>query len=303
MCRRSLLCIACLALACAGSRVLAGPGAGAASAASPDLVHLPAGRFLQGTSRQYGEEVPVHAVTVPAFWLGQHEVTRGEFARFVAASGYRTEAERGASCLGVSAKGRPEQSGATWRDPGFEQADDHPVVCVSWADAQAYLAWLSEQTGLRYRLPSESETEYAIRAGSQAAFPWGDRREDACGAAGGNVLDVRGGQALRGTSQFAAPCDDGYVYTAPVGHYGANAFGLHDMNGNVSEWTQDCYVGVRYDAAPDDGSAWQVPGCTRHVIRGGNWADRPGESAARQSNSPQIAMSAVAVGFRVARSE
>ncbi len=123
-----------------------------------------------------------------------------------------------------------------WRDQGW-QSDDRPVVCVNWEDAQAYVQWLREETGHPYRLPTESEWEYAIRAGTKTRFYWDYRAPDLC------------------TYANSGDCDDGWERTAPVGSFRGNGFWLHDMAGNVSEWAEDCWH-ENYDGAPRDGSAW-----------------------------------------------
>jgi len=173
-----------------------------------------------------------------------------------------------------------------------------PVINVSWEDAMAYAEWLSQQSGVSYRLPSEAEWEYAVRAGTETARFWGDDPNLACQYA--NVYDLTGKKA-RDIGWTHHDCDDGEANTAPVGRYGANPFGLNDMLGNVWEWTADCWHGS-YDKAPTDGSAWeQADGgdCTRRVVRGGGelsavrafrpsrraqprWGRRPARFSARQ---------------------
>ncbi|MCY4121255.1 MAG: formylglycine-generating enzyme family protein, partial [Acidobacteria bacterium] len=199
---------------------------------------------VSGSDDCSDDEWPVHEVEVPSFALSNHEVTRGQFRAFVAATGHDT---RG-GCVGVGS--------GSWRDQDG-QNDDHPVVCVNWDDAQAYVRWLRGETGGRYRLPSESEWEYAARAGTTTSWFWGDRAEDGCEYAD------------------AAYCDDGWMRTTPVGSLRANGFGLHDIAGNVWEWVEDCWHND-YDGAPRDGSAWTRGGnCGRRVLRGGSWIDGP----------------------------
>ena len=226
----------------------------------PEMVVIPAGAFRMGCVSGQDcddDERPVREVDVTAFALGKYEVTRGEFAAFVAATGHGT---RG-GCVGVGA--------GSWRNQGW-QNDDHPVVCVNWRDAQAYVRWLSRETGERYRLPRESEWEYAVRAGTTTRWFWGDRGSDRC--------------EYTNASDSGDGCDDGWDRTAPVGSFAANDFGLHDMAGNVSEWMYDCYGN-----------------CFFFVVRGGSWglAPRNLRSAARDRSVAGVR--STLIGFRVAR--
>jgi formylglycine-generating enzyme required for sulfatase activity len=155
--------------------------------------------------------------------------------------GYKTEAETGGGTyIWNRGKGKWEiKKGAYWDNPGFNQIDRHPVTCVSWNDAQAFIKWLNKKTGSSYRLPSEAEWEYAARAGTKTARFWGDDPNDACSYA--NVADQT--KSPDGKFQWSDihECTDGYWFTAPVGSFRSNAFGLYDMLGNVSEWCQDVY--------------------------------------------------------------
>ena len=157
-----------------------------------------------------------------------------------------------------------ERLGRGWKNPGFghEQDETEPVVCVSWDDAQAYVRWLSEETGEAYRLLSEAEWEYVARAGTTTARYWGESEAGQCRYANG---------ADAGTGfEWAVSCHDGHARTAPVGRYEANAFGLYDVLGNVLEWTADCW-NESYAGAPSNGGAWESGECTRRVLRGGSW--------------------------------
>ena len=234
----------------------------------PEMVVVPAGRFRMGSPeseagrRDDGREGPVHPVAIARpFAVGVHEVTRGEFARFVSATGR----SMGNACWEWDG-GWKERSGRHWRNPGFSQADDHPVVCVNWEDAQAYVRWLSRETGEKYRLLSEAEWEYVARAGTRMARYWGEGESGQCryanGADASTDFDWRTG------------CNDGHARTAPVGSYEANGFGLHEVLGNVWEWVQDCWSNS-YHGAPRDGSAWTSGDCGRRVLRGGSWVDAP----------------------------
>ena len=259
----------------------------------PELVVVPAGTFRMGSTRGQADERPVHAVRLEAFALGRYEVTREEYAAFVDATGHGD-----AGCGLVDGAGRLDwDDGASWRRPGFAQDDRHPAVCVSWADALAYVRWLTAETGESYRLPSEAEWEYGARANTRTERYWD-------GASGSQCEHANSGdRALlqRGWPLPVVNCADGAAHTAPVGSYGANAFGLHDVLGNVWEWTADCWHDG-YRGAPDDASAWTRRGdCDRRVLRGGSWETVPSglRSANRYRNDDN--RGSVIAGFRVAR--
>ena len=250
----------------------------------PELVVVPSGSFMMGSPAseegRRDNEGPVRRVTIAApFAVGVYEVTRGEFARFVSATGRSV----GDSCW-IDEDGEWEsRSGRHWRSPGFLlQGDDHPVVYVNWDDARAYVAWLSGETGQRYRLLSESEWEYVARAGTSTRYWWGDgigRNRANCDGCGSR-WDDRG--------------------TAPVGSFSANGFGLHDVHGNVYEWVEDCW-NDSYAGAPTDGSAWESGDCDRRVLRGGSWSGIP--RFLRSANRGRYVSDSRSnlTGFRVAR--
>lgn len=269
----------------------------------PVMVTLPAGHFEQGSpsyeSDRATDESPLHGVSIRAFSLGKHEVTRGEYRKFIEATGYKTDAERNVTQGCFSHKGGTDfgwNKDASWRDAGFPQDDSHPVVCVNHNDAQAYAEWLRIETGKPYRLPTESELEYANRADTTSSWPWGADGNAGCDAA--NYGDASAHS--RFSTWATAACDDGHVFTAPVGSFRANSYGLHDTAGNVWEWTQDCWNG-NYNEAPNDGRTWASGDCTRRVLRGGSWFNRPQRlrSAARYSHPATTRY--LDVGFRMAR--
>ena len=236
-------------------------------------------------------EGPVHEVTIAgAFAMGRYEVTRGQFAKFAADTGHLSS-----GCLHWTGAAWINDLVLGWRNPGYEQGDQEPVVCVAWRDAQAYVQWLSEKTGQAYRLPSEAEWEYAARAGTMTSRYWGNDVDAGCAYA--NLGD----RAFRDALGMApwADCNDGYVRTSPVGSFLPNAFGLYDMLGNVWEWTADCWH-EGYEGAPADGSPWTAGGCERRANRGAAWNSHPRNvrSSNRGSYSPEAYES---VGFRVAR--
>jgi sulfatase modifying factor 1 len=239
------------------------------------LKRIPAGRFRMGSpydepGRQDNEAPPHRTAIAHSFALGVYDVTRADYARFVEATGYA-----------------PTNPRCDWRHPRFrgaslEQAPDEPVVCVSWSDANAYLRWLSAKAGHTYRLPTEAEWEYAARAGSATARPWGP--------------DADPQRANTALAPGDAPSDakTRWPYTSPVGSFPPNHFGLFDMLGNVWQWTADC--GTAADAAKPN-----VP-CQYHVVRGGGWFHPPAmaRSAARAADETDFRVTDI--GFRVARS-
>ena len=246
------------------------------------------------------DERPQHRVRIgTSFAVGIHEVTRGEFARFVEATRYSVANACYVKNSNAGAGGRKwvERQGYTWRNPGFHQTDRHPVVCVSWDDARAYVEWLSRQTGHHYRLLSESEWEYVARAGTQSARYWGEGAWQQCQYANGADAGADLGDAVN--------CSDGHARTSPVGKYAKNNFGLHDTLGNVWEWTQDCWHN-EYRGAPTDGRAWERAGrgnCNFRVPRGGAWATRPDSIRTAFRNRMPPDMRHSTFGFRVARTD
>jgi formylglycine-generating enzyme required for sulfatase activity len=180
----------------------------------------------------------------------------------------------------------------TWRSPGFEQTDDHPVVCVSAADAAAFAAWLSEKDGRAYRLPTEAEWEYACRAGAASKYHFGDDPEQL--ATHANVADAAAKRLFPGWTALAA--DDGYVYTAPVGRFARNRFGLHDLHGNVWEWCSDWFG--EYPPAATDPTG-PADGAMR-VIRGGSWFHTAWFARSAERSNSQPAIRSSILGFRLA---
>jgi len=270
----------------------------------PEMVVIPPGSFMMGTpaaAPAAGADAAEGDVVVielrHAFALGRHEVTRGEYARFIADSGH--EPQPGCriwdpAIFRFSVDGR-----RGWQDLATPASptDDMPVSCVSFGDAQAYAHWLASKTGSRYRLPSEAEWEYAARAGSRTLRFWGDGAENGCDFA--NTYDLVAAARYRLGWEEAA-CRDGYPDLAPVGQFGANGFGLQDMIGNVREWVQDCATGS-YVGRPRDGRAWEwLGGCGERVQRGGSWLTPPAESRSAYRASAPDGEQASDTGFRVA---
>ena len=273
----------------------------------PEMVVIPAGRFVMGAAP--GEEEseklqdsfrnrsqPQHGVDVASFSAGKFEVTRGQFRAFSEATG-RSSTD---GCFVWTGAKFEKDLSKDWRNPGYAQDDPHPVSCVSWDDAKAYTAWLSQKTGKVYRLLAEAEWEYAARAGTTTRRFWGDDGDRSCGYANG--ADQTTKAQVPGWNYLIANCNDRYAYTAPVGSYRANAFGLYDMLGNVWEWTEDCW-NENYTNAPTDGSVWTTGNCSQRVVRGGSWNYFPQylRAANRIRNTSAFRFSSY--GFRVARTD
>lgn len=263
----------------------------------PDMVEVPAGEFQMGAPRTEVDsgdiERPRHLVRIgQAFAVSRHEITVRQYEAFVDATGYKGEG----SCHVWVGSNWENQAGRSWRDPGFKQTPDHPVVCVSWNDARAYTAWLSRQAGKHYRLPSEAEWEYMARGGTRTSRFWGDDPALACEY--GNVHDT----TTQKSRQFAwdgHDCRDGFVETAPVGRFKPNPFGIHDTAGNVWEWVEDC-MNSNYINAPNDGSARVTDDCSRRVYRGGGWSGPSSVRSSTRTGNPASYRSQL-LGLRVVR--
>jgi formylglycine-generating enzyme required for sulfatase activity len=240
----------------------------------PEMVVIQPGSLtittLDGEAGQLDSEAPQHTPAVPtAIGVGKYEVTKAQFARFVQESGYSISG----GCFAWNGRRYEQDASKDWRNPGFAQTDNDPVVCVNWTDAKAYAEWLTKKTKKRYRLPTETEWEYAARAGTQTSRPWGQNASDACRYA--NVADARAKRDVPGTASWTFhECDDNHAYTAPVGSYPPNAFGLYDMLGNAWEWTESCVDETPADA-PSDGRNLPSGTCEQRVLRGGGWVDSP----------------------------
>lgn len=263
------------------------------------FVLVPAGEFLMGSDEppgmlsmdypQYerrrilelGDEAPVHRVRITqAFYLSQYEVTVGQFRQFIEASGYIPESMAdGTGGYGYNAsynlsksdnrdafEGRDQKY--SWQNPGFIQGDNHPVVNVTWNDAVALAKWLSEKDGVKYRLPTEAEWEYACRSGTRTRYTGGDNPEYLLKAA--NIFDLDTNEYWLRWTQFALSDHDGFSFTAPVGSFAPNAWGFYDMHGNVWEWVSDWYANDYYAKSPIDDPQGPADGITR-VRRGGSW--------------------------------
>ncbi|WP_431858427.1 SUMF1/EgtB/PvdO family nonheme iron enzyme [Azospirillum sp.] len=224
----------------------------------PVMVRVPAGSFMMGSDKGDSSERPVHRVTIAKpFALGAYEVTVGEWRACV----------QGGGCPDM-----PRMTNAT---------ENTPVYNVHWDDAQAYVKWLSQKTGQRYRLPSEAEWEYAARAGTTGPFWWS-----------GEPATYASCQNCGGTYEHLTP--------ANVGSFKPNPFGLHDMNGGVAEWVADCW-NKDYAGAPSDGSPWLQGSCRKRVLRGGAWRNSLAEITDTARNFYDVDVRYINNGFRVAR--
>ena len=260
--------------------------------AVPEMVRIPGGCFQMGSPEsEPGRDGNEHRhwVCVEDFSLGRYETTRGEYAAFMHATG-RPE---GGPCQVLAQDAWVARVDRSWRAPGYAQTDTHPVACVNLAEALAFVQWISEETGRPYRLPTEAEWEYAARAGTEAPRHWGDHPSDACAYA--NVGD----RTLKGHyvdwKWTIHHCHDGHLHTLPVGGFRANGYGLHDMLGNVWEWTCSAYD-ESYRGSEKRCGGGSGPG----VVRGGSWSNSPrwARSAGRFPNAPEVRLDIV--GFRLA---
>ncbi|MCP5004762.1 MAG: formylglycine-generating enzyme family protein [Planctomycetes bacterium] len=261
------------------------------------LMFLKGGCYQMGDVFGIGEsdETPPHNVCVNDFYLGIFEVTVGQYKEFVKETGYITDMERVKGCVSTEfVEGDANQKKInSWVNPGFTQGDEHPVVMVSWNDATAYIKWLTRKSGLGFRLPTEAEWEYAVRNGGKMhKYSWG------MGRPSGNVADRTGNKEFPDWSIWNG-YDDGYVFTAPVGAFKANSFGIHDMSGNVWEWVLDWYSPDYYKNSQTQNPQGPSTG-KRRVLKGGSWMSSPKNLRAtnRYMNSPDICTNFM--GFRVA---
>ncbi len=288
------------------------------------LNFIPAGEFLmgsKGTPQSLAEffkaydanpeyftgEFPQHKVRITKpFYMAIHEVTIGQFREFVRDQNYKTEAERdgeggwGWSEADGKFEGRKTQY--DWQNTGWPKTDQHPVVNVTWNDANAFCNWLERKEGRKYRLPTEAEWEYACRARTTTHYMFGDDPEAPDGLAKyGNVADAAAKAKWTNYATFKyLAARDGYVFSAPVGSFKANAFGLFDMHGNVWEWCADRYDGRYYEQRVEvDPQGPSTSSEDRRVLRGGSWGDLPWDarSANRFGGSPDGRV--YGMGFRV----
>lgn len=274
----------------------------------PEMVVLPAGNFLMGSSAadaerdvaavtlpfvagsvrgMLAEEQPQHPVHIGrSFAMGKYPITHGEFATFIHEAGYSPATD----CTFHRNNRYSPHPGGNWQAPGFPQADNAPVVCVSWYDAVAYVQWLNRKLGNSasaaasgpYHLPSEAEWEYAARAGTRAARWWGDDlgMNNALCQVCGNPWDPQG--------------------TVPADRFRPNPFGLFSMLGNAWQWIEDCW-NPNYGGAPSEGSAWTTGDCEQRVMRGGGWDSYPWSIRSADRTKSPFDRGGNDIGFRVAK--
>ncbi len=273
----------------------------------PEMIVLAHGRFTMGSPEEEAgrqdNEGPQHAIEFKrGFAIARNETTVAEFGRFVEATQYRSLATRRGRSTVYDERGgaMSEHRGVDWRrdHAGRPAAPELPVVHVAFEDAEAYVAWLSAQTGQRYRLLSEAEFEYALRGGRSEAFPWGDGPP---GRVVGNLTgDGDVSRLKRRWSNAITGYSDGHWGPAPVRSFPAEALGTFDLIGNVSEWVQDCWHDS-YRRAPGDGTAWVNPGCEERVIRGASWASTLDRARSAYRQPTPADTTHARLGFRVAR--
>ena len=283
-----------------------------------ELVRISAGRFWMGSSDDdkdaQGHEKPRHQVEISKpFYLGKHEVTVGQFRQFVEDTNYSTDAEKdGDGGGGYDADKKqfllPVKK-YTWRNLGFNQTDDHPVVNVSYSDSVAFCKWLSNKEGQAYRLPTEAEWEYSCRASSDTRFQSGDEASSLEGVA--NIADkslkenwdytnVQNNVARRRITAWfnEVSWTDGYPFTAPVGRFRANGFGLCDMHGNVWEWCSDWYAKDYFENSPLNDPQGPSAGSYR-VYRGGSFVNTPSNCRSANRAAAKPFWRDGTIGFRV----
>lgn len=266
------------------------------------LVRIRAGEFVMGSPAQEAGrrlDEPQRAVRLTRdFFLGQYEVTRGQFRRFVEETRYQTDSQRGIR----GGYGYDEATGKllgpdkkfSWQETGFPQTDEHPVVNVSWNDAVAFCRWLSQREGQTYRLPTEAEWEYACRGGTTTAFCTGNDPQQLVEV--GNIVDALAHEKFPERTAIAG--SDGHVFTAPVGSFRPNAWGLYDMHGNVWEWCQDWFGPAA--ALPQTDPRGPEKGRDK-VIRGGDWYHDWSFARSAQRSPIYPSLCRRHAGFRVVR--
>lgn len=273
------------------------------------LLDYPEGSYAQEAKRalvrirdKEKKEQP-RILPIDSFYLSKYEVTVAEFKQFIDATGYQTDADKDGGSYAWDGKEWTKTAGVNWEcDPEGKARPSaeysHPVIHVSWNDATAYARWLYKKTGLRYRLPTEAEWEYAAGNGSKhTKFSWGNG--DPSGKQGGNVSDETAKRKFSDWTIFEG-YNDGFLYTAPVGSFNANEFGLHDMSGNVWEWCWDWYG--TYPNTATTNPLGPTSGVYR-VFRGGSWMYYPINARVANRNHFTPDNGNNFMGFRLARNQ
>ncbi len=276
----------------------------------PEMITIPPGSYVKGSppgeavgegapERDAANETPQEPVEVTrAFAVSTYEITRAQFSAFVAEAGYDPDWE----CITWDFEADAWGARGTewsWDTPGIEQAEDHPVLCVSFTDATAYVTWLREKTGEPYRLLTDVEWEYIARDGTQDLRPWPQSSDRSTVCAHANVTDLTTAEALRidtgDSDSHVFPCNDGFAFTAPVGSFPANGFGVHDILGNAWEWVEGCMY-----TTPEDGEE-AVENCDERLIRGGAWQAKAWYVRPAKRDWAPFWLRSARVGLRVAR--
>jgi len=251
------------------------------------MVYIPPGEFEMGAN-EYDNEKPPHTVYLDGYRIGKYQVTVKQFGLFVKDTGYKAEAEKSGGAYTWTGKKWEQKEGIDWKNPGFKQEDNHPVVCVSWDDVLEYCKWLSGKKGVNFNLPTEAQWEKAARGTDGRKYSWGN--PDPSGERA-NFADKQAWLKMK-SSWADKDVDDGYVYTAPAGSYpaGASTYGLLDMTGNVWEWCNNWYgpYSDKYQKNPTGPKSG-----TCRVLRGGSWYDNVGSlgCSLRGYNGPSFRVS------------
>jgi formylglycine-generating enzyme required for sulfatase activity len=255
------------------------------------MVYIPEGEFSMGTDKGDSDEKPVHKVYLDGYWMGKTEVTVGQFRLFVEAKGYKTDAEKSGWAYTCTGDKWEQKEDINWKNPGFKQEDNHPVVCISWNDAKSFCDWLSNKRGLSFKLPTEAQWEKAARGTTNSKYPWGDHDPYYNGKWYANYR-AHGSWEKRG--------EDSFEFSAPVGSYpqGASPYGLLDMAGNVWEWCRDWFGSDYYNKSP--GRNPPGPGIgIRRVMRGGSWSSYASYLLCAVRNSVTPSYRGFNLGFRL----
>ena len=273
----------------------------------PELIVIAGVEFTQGAlkadKQAQDNEKPAHVVKLSKhFAISRTEITVAQFREFIEQSGYKTLAEQNkrSDIFDLGSGKLVSKVGVNWRFDhiGKLAADNNPVVHVSFEDAKAYARWLSDRASKTYRLPTETEWEFSYRAGADTIYPWGKKLQNVRQGNLSGALDKmpnkrRWGNAL---PNYA----DGYWGLAPVRQYVAENYGTFDLQGNISEWVEDCWHDT-YRRAPANGDAWVNPGCTKRVVRGSSWLSAPDQLRSSFRTSSKATTSNALIGFRVIR--
>lgn len=273
----------------------------------PELVVLSPADFMMGPAlgEEEDEGVPVdwqkivppqHPARVThTIAVGKYPVTRGEYRAFASANYIKLD-----GCVRFDEGRWIDEPQWSWDATSFQQTESHPVVCVSWYDAQAYADWLQTITGQLYRLSTELEWEYAARSGTIARRYWGDDRGHHKQCSFANAADIAYQRYFPRDKSANRGCSDGFVNTSPVGSFMPNQFGLYDMLGNVAEWVEDCFSNSNI-VENNSGDELATPDCPMRILRGGSWADPAWgvRAADRYRDLPNTRC--MGIGFRVAR--